>query len=194
MSNQYHGSNKSKRGWRMVGICALCTCLAILGASLVGFISGGFSKKDPTTWFNREVNQNNLLIGKYNTDLPSASGYGVDIQWEKNGIVKLDGTHSDASLQKQQEVKITFASLILKAGTYTISGYSKAQKNTCGVCVDVNNNTYYGDISSGSGTFTLESDATVVVSVYFANDVRLRNVEIRPVLVSGSNAGNFYAD
>ena len=85
--------------------------------------------------------------------------------------------------------KVPFASVTLKAGTYTISGYEKAQANTLGVYAMVGSSEYS---EAGQTTFTVTQETTVVSGFYVYNGVNTFGKTLYPVLVSGEKAGSFY--
>lgn len=188
MSNQYHGSNKSKRGWRMVGICALCTCLAILGASLVGFISGGFSEKNPTNWFDKDRNPDNLLKVNDTYVKTHNTNRGIDVKVDKNGVIKMSGKATSAS-------SFTVQTVTLSAGTYTISGLANPNIDEFSMYAIYSESGDRAYADTESATFTISEETSVQVVISWAKDykISLANQTIKPVLVKGETAGEFYA-
>lgn len=179
-------SRKTKRIITYVGIILA----AVLVCSFVGKISGGFTK-DVEDWQLRERNEDNLLKGTSFEDYDN--GDGITLEAKKDGTIVIDGTY----LGKEENIVIPVESVNLGAGTYTLSGAAKGSNYTYYVRAeykDANGASVYavGDFAN-TATFTLTSAQQVNISIVIFPEVEFNNVNVRPVLVVGNEAGDFYA-
>ena len=179
-------SRKTKRIITYIGI----VLVAVLVCSFVGKISGGFTK-DIEDWQIRERNEANLLKGtsfeKYD------NGDGITLEAKKDGTIVVDGTY----LGNDENIVIPVESVNLGAGTYTLSGAAKGSNYTYYIRAeykDANGTSVYavGDFAN-TATFTLTSSQNVSISIVVFPEVEFNNLYIRPVLVVGNEAGDFYA-
>lgn len=181
--------------WRRLGTIVLCVALSVGALTAIARWTGG--SYDIITQLRGDRNPDNLLTVENYTVEKNKSGkmeastrYGIDYKVKDDGRVVLTGTNKNyegSNGEKYQTVPL--ASVTLKAGEYTLSGYEKAGANTLGVYALVNGNEVRGDIA---GTFTLSQESTVVIGFYIYNDVRTFNTTLYPVLVAGATAGSFY--
>ena len=179
-------SRKTKRIITYVGIILA----AVLICSFVGKISGGFTK-DVEDWQLRERNEDNLLKGTSFEDYDN--GDGITLEAKKDGTIVIDGTY----LGDEDNIVIPVESVNLGAGTYTLSGVPKGSNYTYHIRAeykDANGASVYavGDFAN-TATFTLTSSQSVSISIVIFPEVEFNNVYIRPVLVVGNEAGDFYA-
>lgn len=171
-------------------ICCVLAVTALL--TLIGRWTGGSFNVIDQLRGNR--NPNNLLTVETYTveknkdgDMEGTTGYGVSFKVKDDGRITLSGTNKGYEDKVQY---VPFASLNLKPGTYTLSGYEKAQLNTLGVYALVNGNKIFGD---GLGEeIVIDQESTVVIGFYIYNDVNTFGKTLYPVLVSGTTAGEFY--
>lgn len=167
--------------WWKVILIALAIVLLV---SFIGRITGGWSKdwEDVTIL---ERNEKNLLTGDfedYNV------GDGITVTARKDGTLYLNGEYKGA----EQSVTVDIETLSLAAGTYTLSGAPKGGNYTYHLKVTYGSTTVIGDYGTTKGTFTLGSDTEVNVQLVVFGDNEFKNVKIQPVLVEGSEAGDFY--
>lgn len=174
----------SRSGFKSVIIIALAVMLAMAGVSIFGGVKY-------STDIGADLNPDNLIDAKaegYIDDMNT--GYGVKIKVDDEGVIKLSGKASDS-------YSVNIASVELEAGTYTISGLSNTDSiNDCALLVSYGNG---GAAFAGtdSATFTLTETQTVTVKLQWAEDYWfsfLNNGTVKPVLVKGDTAGDFYAD
>ncbi|MBE6576533.1 MAG: hypothetical protein E7653_00155 [Ruminococcaceae bacterium] len=138
--------------------------------------------------FPRERNEANLIditaedyIKTHNT------ARGVKVKVDDNGLIKLSGKATSAN-------SVTVATVALKAGTYTLSGVSEPNIDEFGMRIMYGN----GNIAmagTDSATFTLAADETVSIILYWCEDYNFAfnsNSTVKPVLVEGETAGEFY--
>lgn len=173
---------KTKRIITVVALILIC----VTATSLIGSLSGGFTKK-LSEWSLRDRNPDNLLSGNF-TDYNGGDGFTVTSR--SDGTLVLNGEYLVDGSQT-----VTIQTLTLSAGTYTLSGAPKGGNytyylqvsNTSGVLAK-------GDgFDSADGTFTLSSSGSVTVSLVVNSGVEYKNVVIRPVLNEGKEAVDFYA-
>lgn len=179
-------SRKTKRIITYIGVILI----AVAVCSFVGKISGGF-QKDFDEWQLKERNEANLLSGtsfeEYN------NGDGITLKAKKDGTVVIDGTY----LGKSENIIVPIESVNLGVGTYTLSGAPKGGNYTYYIRAeykDGSSSSVYaiGDFSN-TATFTLTSAQSVNISIVIFPGVEFNNVNVRPVLVVGNEAGEFYA-
>ena len=183
---------KSKRSWKRIGKALLIALCVILSLGAVASFTG--ASMNPVEWFKKDLNPDNLLtIDHYDDekDRIATTGYGVDFKFNDDGVITVYGKNGDPSVGENEVKKYSFATITLNAGQYTISGYDKAQLNTLGVYAEANGETYWGDTEND--TFTLTETTTVTIGLYVGNDKLFVNAKLYPVLVTGDEAGEFYA-
>ena len=166
---------KTKRMLKRVGIFLLVAILGGLTASFAMTAANGF---------DRELNPENIIdVDKYTVKDGDSSGKGIKVSVNDDGVIKLNGEASEND-------EYTVTTLSLAAGTYTISGYDS---NSKGVTLKA---VYNGTITAISGTtyatFTLETETSVSIVITIAEDYYCFNTTIKPVLVEGDEAGDFY--
>ena len=186
---------KLKKGfWKKLGTILLCVALSIGALTAIARWTDG--SYDIVSQIRGERNADNLLtVENYtieknkNGDMEGATKYGVTYKVKDDGRIALSGKNN-YNAEKDVEVQyVPFASVTLKAGTYTISGYEKAQANTLGIYAMVGSTEYS---EAGETTFTITQETTVTVGFYIYNGVSTYGKVLYPVLVSGSEAGEFY--
>ena len=176
MSRRQNFKKKKMPVWAQVLVAVLVIAL-LGGVATVAFANG----------FLQDRNKDNLLIvdSTYLKDKDLLNGIELDVT--EDGAIHIKGDPSDNASVIIQEVK-------LAAGTYTISGIEKLDMNQIYLCV------MYGSGSMAiagdtSATFTLTAEETVSVELHIVKDSKIpyANRVIRPVLVKGEKAGEFYA-
>lgn len=174
---------KKKRTLRNIAI-GVCICFAAtFGASLVGFATNGFTEKDPTVWFEKQLNPDNLIkVDDYLIEDGQDDGNGVKVKIDENGVIKLNGT-------AQKDVEYHLCDVVLEPGEYTISGIKSDVKSG----LKVTGANLEAKAGTSGATFTVEYVQTVSISIYVAEDTFSFNRTIEPCLVSGDAAGSIYA-
>ena len=161
----------------------------ILAVSFLGRITDGFQidLKDATL---RDRNESNLLTGKYGwKDDVYNNGDGYKLTAAKDGTVTINGEYTGSA----SSAVIPLEKVTLSAGTYTISGAPNGGNQTYLIKVVYGESETVADFGSTGGTFTLTSSEEVTIQLVLYGDFEFNNVKIRPVLVDGSEAGDFYA-
>ena len=162
--------------------------IIILAVTFIGRITGGFTKdwEDVTL---RERNPSNLLSGTYGwTNDKYNVGDGITITASKDGTLVLDGEYKGAS----EKVIIPLETVSLSAGTYTISGAPDGGNYSYYLCATYNESTVIADFGAENGTFTLTQPSTVTINLVCFGDSKFDDIKIRPVLVDGTEAGEFF--
>ena len=176
----------NKSTLKMIAIAAVA-CLVL---SFIGHITGGFQNplKDATL---RDRNPDNLLSGKYTSagwkDDAYNVGDGYKLTASNDGTVTVNGKYTGSDSCATIELE----TINLAAGTYTLSGATNGGNQTYLIRVTYDGKTAIGDFSS-SKTFTLASDTAVEVELVLYGDYDFNYVKVRPVLVKGSDVGDFY--
>ena len=159
---------------------------ALLGLSLlVGLASVGLSSL-------RERNPANLLTVDEGYIGDMVTLYGLTVDVDADGVIKFDGQSSGNDL-------FVVKRLTLDPGVYTISGINKVDVTKMDLYVTWGNGNI-AQAGTSSATFELTEKTEVSVEIFVAasNDevgktIVWQNKTIKPVLVKGSLAGDFYA-
>lgn len=167
--------NKIKR---ILKRAVLILVIAILGGIIGSFAVAGSSLIDRSPNPDNFIKTENYLVKDKDTN-----DKGIDVTVKKDGTIKLNGIASE-------DDEYVVASLSLDPGTYTISGM-KSNKDSVGLKVIYGSKEYFAGTSED--TFTLATKTTVSVVIYVSEGTWNINRTIRPVLVEGTTAGEFYA-
>ena len=168
----------------------LCIVLvAVLCCGVLGGLSGGFSNWDVKTWFDKEVNPDNLLkVGEYS--LESTEGkIGIDVKVDEKGVIKLSGK---ATADFEEDV----VTLKLNPGTYTLGG-CESTINKSGLKISYNGIEHYAGIDDDEegATFTITEEmgsVSATVFVFVADGERAPLLPIKPTLAKGEEEISFY--
>ena len=114
-----------------------------------------------------------------------------------NRLGKLQKTHRvkhycltiKASGIAKEDQEFIIDTITLEPGTYTISGL-KSDKDKVSLKVVFGANEYFAGLKND--TFKIESATSVQIVLSFAEDTVCVNKTVRPVLVVGEEAGDFY--
>jgi hypothetical protein len=209
MSKRYNRRNIGEGHKRMsfknlavIIFCAVLAASALLAS--VAFLSKGFTNTDVTSWFERELNPDNLIKEEnYVDNLEDELENGLKINYKDSGEIVLYGKVDDDSITGDQTPDpITFVSVTVDPGkVYTLSsGNKNASEKTFGLqCewVDANGE----KVSAKAADDALKIDltkhteaVTLTISFYYENDVTYFGINsyLRPTLVVGESAGDFY--
>lgn len=169
--------------------------LSVMACALVFTLTNGFTGK-------RALNEDNLLYDTYSDMKKKTYANGLTLS-QDNGVIDISGkTDEEAAV-------IELCKVTLKAGTYTYTCFENAAFNGCysfleftdssvktrvyGDFEDLGEMTVSGVTVNDSNTFTLSSETEVTVYIAVAADNDDVNAKAYPVLVSGKEAGDFYA-
>ena len=203
--NNDNGGSRKKNSFINIAIIVVCAVLA--GSALlasVGFLSKGFTNTDVTSWFEKELNPDNLIKeADYVSNLDDELDNGLKINWKDDGEIVLYGKIDDETKTGDQiPDPVTFVSVTVDPGkVYTLSSGNKScDESTFGLLVEWNDAD--GNKQSAKAAddalkldFTENTEAvTLTISFYYENDTIYfgLNSYLRPVLVEGETAGEFY--
>ena len=175
-----------RRNKKTILVIAVSVLLSALVCSFLGGISDGFTNWEDASL--RQRNEANILTGNF-TDFND--GNGVSAKGRNDGSIILSGKNGSAS-----NVVIPLESVNLVAGQYTISGAEKGGNATYHIAVkyvDDSGVTQTAVSDFNTKTFTITSNQVVDISIVVCPDVIVSGVVLKPVLVSGAEAGSFYA-
>lgn len=174
MSRRQNFKKKKMPTWATILISVLT--LALVGGAIT--VASAFGVL-------HERNENNLLDPDKYVVKSGAIGNGVDLDVQKDGAILIKGDPSESN-------EVIIQELELEAGTYTISGIEKVDTNNLNLFVRYGDNVAVAGLTSG--TFALTETTTVSVVLSFGADVEIHyaNKIIRPTLVKGAEAGEFY--
>lgn len=171
---------------RIIAFAAAVLVITMI-LSVLGSLSDGFQNWDTATWQLRDRNEDNLLSGNF-TDYNK--GDGITATAKNDGTIILDGEYKGSA----DNIVIPVETLSLPKGTYTFTGAPNGSTSTYNLQLTYNSGSdvVYADFDGN--TFTIpDGGATVTVQIVVYPDCKINNVRIRPVLVEGSEAGDFYA-
>lgn len=200
-----NGEGHKRMSFTNLAVIIVCAVLAAstLLASL-GFLLKGFTNRDVTSWFERELNPDNLIKEEnYVDNLADELKNGLKVNYKDSGEIVLYGkVDDDTKTGDQQPDPITFVSVTVDPGkVYTLSsGNKNSSEKTFGLqCewVDANGE----KVSAKAADDALKIDltkhtevVTLTISFYYENDVTYLGIfsYLRPTLVVGESAGDFY--
>lgn len=175
-------------------ITAIICILAVV--MLTGFISlRTNSFQNPNALFERKRNEDNLLQpgedGNYLLTEQKVSKENMTVTPKANGALVISGYNKYG---EGSYLEYDVATVTLKKGTYTLSsGYKQASEFGIYLVASYDDTEIPGDVGEAKGTFTLEKETAVTVSlrVYVAEDKW--DATVYPTLVAGDKAGSFWA-
>lgn len=157
---------------------------AVLVITFIGRITDGFQKDlDDVTILERS--EDNLLLGKFDD---YNEGDGISINSNKLGALTVNGEYKGT----EEFLVVELEKLNLASGTYTLSGAPKGGNYTYHLRAVYGDDTVVGDFGSAKGTFTLSSSQEVTIELVIYPDEQFNRLSIKPVLVVGDKAGDFY--
>ena len=175
MKKKKFNSQKAKRIAKRVAL--------VLVAALVGGVMGSMVTTNGGI-FNRDLNEDNLIKAEnYLVKDEDDNDKGITVTVKEDGTIKLNGT-------AKEDDEYTVAEVVLQPGTYTISGV-KSDKDGYGLKAVFGTNEHFA--GTKTETFTVTTATTVSIVIYAVEDTFCLNTTIRPVLVAGDEAGEFYA-
>ena len=176
-------SRKTKNFISCVAIFLACT----FAIGSIGFMSKGFTERNPENWVLQERNEENLFDNTRTKDETVTDGTGISVIMKKDGSVIVDGK-SGAT----QPTNIELGEVTLEPGTYTFtSGYKKAGLYSAYLKLEFGSTTKTADFN-GHDNITINTKTTAKVVLVICNDVEFNNATFYPVIAEGTEAVNFY--
>ena len=176
-------SKKTKRFLAFVGAILIGVALV----STLGFMTKGFTERNPEEWVARERNELNLFDNTRTEDKEISDGTGIVVTLKKDGSVIVDGK-SGAS----EATSVELGDITLEPGTYTFtSGYKKAGLYSMYLKLDLGDSFKTADFDGHDNiVITSETEATVVLVI--SPDVDFNRATIYPVIAEGTESVSFY--
>ena len=166
-------------------IALFLACTFVIGA--LGFVTKGFTERDPENWVLRERNEENLFDNTRTEDKTITDGTGISVTMKKDGSVIVDGK-SGAS----EATTIDLGEVTLEPGTYTFtSGYKKAGLYSGYLKLQLGSNFKTADFD-GHDNIVVETKTTAKVVLVICQDVEFNNATFYPVIAEGTEAVDFY--
>ena len=169
----------------------IVACAAIL-VVVLGFFTSGFqkwSKDDVLSKITPQVNEENYYSENCVTLVDTNDGTGVKIDVnEDNGVITLNGAAA-SDLTGDNAYKV--GKLTLEAGEYTFTSYDYASYGGVYLTASTGTSVINFDFTPGN-TVELKSTTELTIYLNIAKDAEFKNVVIEPVIVSGTEAGNFW--
>lgn len=203
MKKNYNNTKRmSLSNFAVIMICAVLAASALLAG--VGFLSKGFTNTDVQSWFERELNEDNLIKkADYDDDISKELDNGLKLDVKDSGEIVLRGKVEDKTINAEQDPEpYAFASVTVDGGkVYTLStGNKNCSKDTFGlevVYIDANGESQTVRVGSDPHVIDLtgkEEQTTFTLKIFYENNVTYFGINsyIRPVLVEGETAGEFY--
>jgi hypothetical protein len=175
--------------------------IAVLLVGVLGYFTKGFQDFD----FSKDINEDNLLYGQYKNYTGGNHPSGITAT-NDDGVIVFNGKIPDTSTAANAE--LTFATMTLKAGTYTYSCFEDPSMSTYYSYISwadaeggkhivfadfsESNITVSGATVEGYKTFTLTEDTEVSFHITVCPGAEMKNVEALPCLVTGDVEGSFY--
>lgn len=155
----------------------------------IGFMTKGFTEKDPDNWTIRDRNEENLFtLEDYTLEGTKNTGDGITVTANKDGSITIDGKNHST-----EEIEIEIGKITLEAGTYTFtSGYSNSGLYSAYLNLQTSGGEYSADFGGDNGTFTLSAEATGTVYLVIASDFQFNNKTLYPVIAEGDSEVSFY--
>lgn len=183
-----------------------CILIAVFLCAGLSVLTKGFSNWDIKDIISRDLNEDNLLYGKYDDFDVISHPSGVTFE-NNRGVIEIDGKTSDKD--GATDVEFVFATVELEAGEYSYTCFDKPTMSTYYSYVRYKDSTgvthiAYSDFSStylvdenatidGYTTFTLAENAECEFVIVVCPGTEMNSVKARPCIVSGDAAGSFYA-
>ena len=186
----------------VIVICSVLAASALLAG--VGFLSKGFTNTDVQSWFERELNEDNLIKkADYDENIADELDNGLKLEVKDSGEIVLRGKVDDKTINGEQDPEpYAFTSITVDGGkVYTLStGNKNCSLSTFGlVVVYVDANGESQSVRVGSDPYVIDltgktEQTTFTLKIFYENDVTYFGINsyIRPVLVEGDTAGEFY--
>ena len=182
-------------------ICGLIVVVLVAG---LGKLTDGFNNFDPSTFFVRDLNEENLLFNTYENFESYNHPSGINFK-NKNGVIQMNGTikEKDGAV----DVERILTKIELQPGTYTYTCFEKPTMTSYYsyiryddengadhvVFADFSNsNIVMEDVTvDGYKTFTLDkvTEVEIVLVACVGADI---DVNAYPCLVSGTESGDFF--
>ena len=141
-------SSKTKRIIAYVSILLA----AVLLVSCFGFMTKGFTERDPSEWVALDRNELNLFDNTREEEKTIHDGDGIDITMKKDGSIFVSGKYT---LEGEKVVEL--GTVTLDAGTYTFSsGYKKTSLGTMYLKMDFGGRTVTADFT-GHNKITVDA-------------------------------------
>lgn len=167
-------------------IAILSLLLVLVMVPLAGFATKGFQNWDRDSLkdqFTLKRNPDNLIDMKNVTLKDGKSDTSdVTVKVDDLGVVTLSG-------QASADEDITYATITLDAGTYTFTGAPDSTAKTYMLYLKSGDKLIRSDTGAA---FTVSASTKYTVIIRVLEDTQLNSVKIKPVVVSGDKAGDFY--
>ena len=181
-NNRQDFKRKRKTSYAIKIIAAILAVALLCGVGVVLFSNGFLQKRNDKN-----------LIGPDSENYIKTQGtkYGVDVEVKEDGTIKLKGNPSG-------NIELVVDTVELEAGTYTLSAIKEPDlaSVTLSAQWNVTNFCYAGfgdEVLDDTFTLTEKTTVSVILSIQSEAEIAYANRTIRPVLVSGDTAGDFYA-
>ena len=157
--------------------------IAVALCGSLGFVTKGFTERDPQNWVIQERNELNLFDNTRSEDKTITDGTGITVTMKKNGSVIVDGK-SGAS----ENTTIELGEVTLKPGTYTFtSGYKKAGLYSAYLKLQLGDSFVTADFD-GHDNIVITSETTAEVVLVVCPDIDFNNATFYPVIAEGADA------
>lgn len=207
--NYYRNNKASDRGYKrsskpswggVVAIVVAALLFFTASVSALAFVSDGFTKTDPTTWFERELNPDNYIKRENYSDqfpdkLANADKGDLTFNIKDDGTIVLKGEYNDSTAANDYNCSWLLTAVTLPAGEYTLSmGNTKHnEEGLFGLMAEIGGRApeYVGETDF---KFTLTEETNVNIYVYVDNCNKFYGINsyIRPILVAKDVAVEYY--
>ena len=201
-SNNYNNGG-GRRKISLGAIVAIMLAGVVLTSALtagLGFASKSFIEKDLGAWFQRELNEDNLVKADDYVNIIEETDKGLKINVKDDGSIYLTGCQDEKAedpADQYHDVKIV--DVTVEPGKYVLSsGNEKADKDTFGIqydYIDTNDAKQTGWVFGESKVLEFTETTTVTLSIAVVRGERFFGIMsyLRPVLVPEGTANtDFY--
>ena len=183
-----------------------CILIAVFLCAGLSVLTEGFNNWDIKEIFSKDLNEDNLLYGKYD-DLDVVNHpSGVTFENDR-GVIEIDGKTSDKD--SATDVEFVFATVELDAGEYSYTCFDKPTMSTYYSFIRYKDSAgathiAYSDFSNtnlvdenaiidGYTTFTLAEKVECEFVIVVCPGTEMNGVQALPCIVPGDIEGSFYA-
>ena len=197
---KFKNNGGSHRRITLGGVAAIVLAGVILSTVTtagIGILSKGFTDSDVQGWFQRELNEDNLIKVDDYVEIDEETDKGLKIKIRDDGTVVLSGCQDETEDPDDSYYDIKLADVTVEPGTYTLSaGNDRASKDT--FCLQYEY--ISGDekivnwVYDGSQTLTFTETTTITLSIAVVRGEHFFGIMsyLRPVLVPEGTANTDY--
>ena len=206
MSYRKSNSNNHNSGGRRTKISFGAIVAIVLAGVLfttatttaIGFASKGFTNNNIESWFEKELNEDNLIKEENYCKVDSETAKGLKIKIKDDGSIFLSGCQDEEKVTGDSYYDVKFVDVTVEAGKYILSsGNDKASKDTFCLQYDYisDGEKQVGWVYDDPVPLEFTETTTITLSIAVVRGERFFGIQsyLRPVLVpDGATNTGFY--